>query len=230
MGRLRTVWTAVLAGTLLAGSMHVGHAPADSGGLGLEESQVSELREFFDEASIPDDKRESLLQKLDQGEIWDSFSEVEPVNSDSVVIGGQLKTIDRYPDGSATITVIDLPDPASGGVGPAGISGCVLVSGSAYHANYEGCHAVVNRGVVEMGFYYNTATNPGVLGRITSYYGNHHYIIGGALSGHRFSKFSDQQVRYSADFSVAFESFPIGWTAWMQVTLGIGSAASTQNN
>lgn len=162
--------------------------------------------------------------------MWDSFSGAEPISSSSVVIGWQQKTIETYPDGSATITVMDLPAVPSDGYGPAGVSGCVLVSGSAYHANYEGCHAVVNRGVVEMGFYYNTATNPGVLGRITSYYGYHHYLVGGALSNHRLSKFSDQQVRYSADFSVAFEGFPVGWTAWMQVTLGIGATASTQNN
>lgn len=113
---------------------------------------------------------------------------------------------------------------------PMGISGCQLTSSSSYHASYRNCYGEVNKGIIGMGFHLDRDTYSGGLGRITNYYGANHWIVGGALGGHRLERFTQQKVRYSADLNVAWKGFPVGWVAWMEVTVGNGHDIWTNNN
>lgn len=49
------------------------------------------------------------------------------------------------------------------------------------------------------------------------------------MSNHRLEKFSDQVVRYSADWHLINKFFPVGYTSWVQVTLGNGLGAWTNH-
>lgn len=224
---------ALAAGLMLPAGTAAMAAPAtDTSVTSITQDQQAELRDFLTRNGVEEKTQNELLRKLDQGKPWDSFSGAQPVRSVKNVVNGVENVTKYYADGSVEVSSMDqAKSPAvSGAPSLRSVGGCRLTSGSHYHANYEGCHANVDFGVVQMGFYFDRQTNPGVSGRITRYYGMHHRIIGGALSNHRFVKFNNQQVRYAADFSVAFKGFPAGWTAWMQANLGSGTSAWTTHN
>ncbi|AWE42733.1 hypothetical protein DDD63_08240 [Actinobaculum sp. 313] len=145
-------------------------------------------------------------------------------------MGASDVTIERYADGSVVVSTIDAVPENPDDPMPASISSCRLVSSSNYHANYKNCYGNVEFGVIQMGFHFDRNTVKGKVGTITRSYGMTHRIIGGALSNHRLTKFSGSRVRYSADLSVVVKGLPIGWTAWMEVRLGKGSAAWTVHN
>lgn len=128
------------------------------------------------------------------------------------------------------IQVVDTAADNHGGNSDRGsVSECRTTKSNHYEATQTGCHAYASVVVLAMGFYFDRVVNPGVPGRITKYYGYHHRATISTMTNHRLERFSDQSVRYSADWNLVNQYFPVGTTTWVQVTLGNGYAASVTN-
>lgn len=203
----------------------------------MTSSEETELRSFFNSYGVDESTQGDLIDSFEEGEPWDSLSGENPIDVSTVTENSVTTKIETFADGSITVSSTDTPGEANDttdaeelGIAPRSVSNCQLVSSSNYHANYTNCHANVDLGVVQMGFYFDRETLNGAQGSITRGYGSHHRIIGGALSNHRVESMSSSQMRYSADFSVAFQGFPVGWTAWMQANQGTGTSVWTTNN
>lgn len=203
----------------------------------MSSSEETELRSFFNSYGVDEPTQSELIESFEEGEPWDSLSGEEPVDVSTITENSVTTKIETFADGSITVSSTDTPsaadetsDPGEPSMAPRSVSNCQLVSSSNYHANYTNCHANVDLGVVQMGFYFDRETLNGAQGSITRGYGAHHRIIGGALSNHRVESMNSSQMRYSADFSVAFQGFPVGWTAWMQANQGTGANVWTTNN
>ena len=197
----------------------------------LNSAEIQELENFWTEYQVPEATQQALLLKLEQGEMWDSLDpEVSSVHTEKLTTDSENLVIETYPDGSISVSGTSSPQEQEEGISPQSVTDCKQGSGSNnYQIKYVGCKADVNYGLLRMGFNFDYTAYKGAHGVITRHYNSFNTIIGGALSNHRFSKMSNSQVRYSADFSVAFEGFPAGWTAWMQANV-TGSKAWTTHN
>lgn len=199
----------------------------------LTEAEETELREFFDTHNVDDSVQNDLISSFEAGEPWDSMSGEDPANVDVTIVNGVTTEIERFSDGSVVVSTTDTPQEADQGspdMSPRSVSSCQFISGNRYSASYRNCFAEVNFGVIRMGFYFDRETYNQGQGTITAARGMEHDIYGGALSNHRLIRMSDSQIRYAADFSVAFQGFPVGWTAWMQANQGVSTNAWTTYN
>lgn len=209
-----------LGATLIAPPAHASSSERAT----LDEAGEQELTQFLNEHDVPQGDQEHLLQKLEDGEPWDSLSEgSDPVEVDTVTIGGVEQTVEYYEDGSVSSTTVDQPEEDAGEtVNPllgGSVSNCSISGKTA-----TGCYASQDHGVIQKGFHFDSHD-----GRITRAYGTQHRFIGGTLSNHRLDYMASNRVRYSSDVSVAFQGFPLGWTAWMEVSIINGRAVINHN-
>lgn len=204
----------------------------------LSDSDKQQLNEFFDKAKIDSETRKNLTDKLESGEMWDSVSDTKPISSENFSDENFAYIKNTYADGSVSLVSVQSGSDTAEGVSTlqsfhigAKMTGCNnLPGGTVHEVRQEKCLVKNELGLIMMSFYIDRTVYPHSPGKITRYYGEDHRVIGGALSNYRLEQFSDQQVRYSADISVAFEGSPVGATLWTQVTLGIGESATVEVN
>lgn len=210
---------------LLIASMHIFPTSA------IADTQESvELRAFLNAYDVPEAQQDSLLRKLHSGDAWDSMTPgAEPIATETRPERDLVTTVERYSDGSITVSSVSATPTDDSVLQARGVSQCQRSGSAGYGYSYTNCFADVNRGVVRMYFYFNWSNIKGASPTITRYWGRGYHLIGGAFSNHRFIKMSTSDVRYAADFSVAFQGFPVGWTAYMGVRVGTG-VATTYNN
>lgn len=196
-------------------------------GITLSADEQQQLEEFFTEYGVSVPTQKKLLKSYENGILWDSFLGVDPVSEiTQSTLNGEV-TIYTYPDGSIAVSDVSTPkEPTKARA----VAACTNAGGTAHTTKYSNCRADVNLGVVRMGFYFNYTKFRGGSGEVTKYWGRFHHIVGGDLSGHRLERYSKKTVRYSADFSAAFKGFPLGWTAWMQVSINSKGNPFTTNN
>lgn len=231
------VVAAIAAGGMAPAASAVTPAPASTASataqtVKLTKEERAQILDFFRENQVPRPAQMRLLHKLERGQAWDSMLGKQAVHTETFTHQGAQVTLERFADGSVSRSEVQDPTLAApvGEASIMGITGCRTTSSSLYHANYVNCYANVDLGVVMMGFHFDRNTVRDMPGKITKYYSHTYRIIGGALHGFRYTKFNDQQVRLTADFSVAFKGFPAGWDAWMQVNLGRGTSVWTTHN
>ncbi|QSB14196.1 hypothetical protein JQS43_22190 [Natronosporangium hydrolyticum] len=225
---LGTVLAATLAITIVAPSP----ASAETPQIGLDQSDRQQLHDFFAQYGVDPGTADTLIESLEAGEAWDSLTGASPVSTEIQRQENQVVDISTYEDGSIAVSVVPDLHPevsaTSGHATPQSVSGCTLRSTPSIDY-YDQCLARVDLGVIMMGFYMDFQRVYLQGAQITRYWGHHHRVIGGALSSHRLEQWSPTQVRYSADVSLAFEGFPVGWTAWMQANVSMTHAWTTNN-
>jgi len=224
-----------LAGALLLGSTAgaaTAATPPEGGAVNaLTSEEVSQLETFFNENGVSPDVQSTLISKFEAGVPWDSLTEGKtPTSTQTKTSGKNLVTTSVFQDGSIVVeTAPNFSKPASDEPVLRGVTNCQYTSGGAYAGYWNNCNAYVNKGVIGMGFDFDYEYTRGVGSSITGYRNYSNFIIGGALANHRLDRISGSQVRYSADFALAFQGFPAGWTVWMQANVNNTSAWTTNN-
>lgn len=226
--------TLALIGTLAwAGSPAVAAQDPGPPIVELSANGIQQLRSFLEENHVGEATQEALLSKLEAGEPWDSISPgASPVSETTFPEGKYEVTRYVYADGSIVVSrapSFTTRGSEGGGTSPQWVGECTYRGSPPYATYYDNCKAEVDLGIIMMGFHFDYQRVATVGAEITDYRGYYHRIIGGALSNHRFDRFSATQVRYSADLSVPFKGFPVGWTAWMQANVSMTSAWTTNN-
>jgi len=182
----------------------------------------------------------TLMQKLANGQVWDSLTGAAPVSTKTSTSGDIVTTIQRYADGS--VAVLETENPAqktfSGikAVGPqpmaTGTTGCVQSTSTQYQTTWVNCFSKVDLVLISMGFQYNKTLYPaGATGKITSYSNPDFYVAGGTLTDGKLVRQASNAVRYTGTFNVTQVGYVFGsGTAWMQVTLGAGNNVTLTHN
>lgn len=158
--------------------------------------------------------------------------DASPVSEETTLHDRHATTRAVYADGSIVITSVSKPTPESSGEGdvsPLSVEACSVRNSPPYAVYYDSCRADVNYGIIRMGFYFNYQQITSLGAKITSYWGRFQHCFGCTLSDHRLERWSDTQVRYSAECNIAFKGFPAGWTAWMQANVSMTNAWTTNN-
>lgn len=224
--------TLVVSLTGMATPAVAGEGFSGSAGV-LSVDEVNQLRSMMTENGIDAATREALLAKIQRGELWDSLRpDVSPVTEVTTLDAQYAVTRSVYPDGSIAISTVSRPTAGGtieGGASPDGVTGCQVTTVPGLASFYKNCKADVNLLTIRMGFYFDFERVNGVGAKITAWRGRFHHCIGCVLSDHRIERFSNTQVRYSTDLSVAFKGFPAGWTAWMQANVSMSNAWTTHN-
>lgn len=229
-----TAAAAVLALMLSAGGASASTTvdPGSDGGE-LSGPELVQLREFFDDYGVSEATQEALILSLESGEVWQSLAPgAKPVTEKSSIQGGIQTTVATYADGSIAVSRVSAPQKhvaPPGEVVPLSVYGCSTSGSSGYAWYYTNCVADVNLGIIRMYFNFDWENVRGFTPKITRYWNYQYHIIGGALSNHRFVRMSSYDVRYAADLSVAWEGFPLGWTAYMGVRVNTGTAVTYNN-
>jgi hypothetical protein len=215
----------------VCGSALAAPAPASDIAPDLTDQQIEELSAFLIEYGVAEDVASDLIAQFDEGTLWDSMDDgVKPVSTVTEQLGNTNRTIETYADGSIAVSETSVPTGIpEGSPAPRSVSACTLKSGNNYQKNYTNCRADVNLGLIRMGFYFDYTSYNGGGGKITGYRSSFYTLIGGAFDNHRLERISQSAVRYSADASVAFKGFPVGWTCWMQANVDGTHAWTTHN-
>lgn len=146
----------------------------------LPAAKEAYLRDFMTMFDVPKAKQELLIDDLERGEIWDSFSgSVDPVSTSRKTTQGQVWTVDRFPDGSVVAQSIEQAPLKPGGVQPMGVNDCGYTSGK--FGNYSNCNIYYWVGVVSLNFKANFSIVSGGYDRITLAW-SFTYSIGAACS------------------------------------------------
>lgn len=148
--KMRVGLTATLALALLSASSI---APAQA--TNAPEKETS-FEQFLVENEVSSSVRQELQAKVESGEALDSAQGIEPVSEDSWIEGGERVTRLTYPDGSVSVTRLEIPveiGTGKGQVSPQGtiINGCSVTSGSGW-ATYKNCRVQGDNGLVYLSF------------------------------------------------------------------------------
>src|SRR5690625_2216825 len=81
----------------------------------LDPVQVQELEMKMERYGVVQRDRGALLSALDRGEMWDSMTDANPVDTEVLAIDGVEMTVDRYADGSLIATGTEIPTQVSEG-------------------------------------------------------------------------------------------------------------------
>ncbi|WP_216404872.1 hypothetical protein [Arcanobacterium phocae] len=122
------------------------------------------VTEFWTDNGVSADVQDSLIEKIRSGKLTDADAgTVEAIRSETIYRHGNQETILTYPDGSITVTAMQVApgqfdassfgDEATNAIMPqsAGLYGCRIWSGSGY-AIYSGCTVFGSTGTVQAGF------------------------------------------------------------------------------
>jgi len=226
----RSLLTAGALAVAMSGSLLLaGPAIADTGDVvnPLSSSDESQVRDYFDQYGVAPAVQDDLIWSFKTGDAWDAFQPgAEPVSTTVQTTDLTENTIKTYADGSIAVTEVEIPTAVNSN---SRAWGCTFTSAGTYGGYWKNCDVTVNLGVISQGFHLNYENIQGGGAKITSYDRYHHFIVGGALGGHRLERISNTKVRYSADLSVAWQGFPLGWTSWMQANLSGNDITTTHN-
>jgi hypothetical protein len=220
----RMLLVGITALTMIAGTTLPAGAEVTS-----EAPERTEIRSTMTSYGVDQATQDQLIAKLEGGIVWDSLTEgAEPVAIVERDVADATERIETYADGSVVVTSLEKPTDVTGISGRALEWGCTFVSAGSNGGYYKNCDVTVNFVIITQGFMVDYENLKGS-NMITDFWGYHHVIVGGALNNHRLERWSNTQVRYSADFSLAFQGFPVGHTSWMQANLQ-GNTISTTHN
>lgn len=123
-------------------------------------SGEQEMRDFWSRYSVPPATQEMLIKRLESGGQIDSTrTDTEPVATENIDAEGQRQTVERFPDGSVSVTSISRPT-SGGGVGASTVNNCRSSQSGSGYVNWYDCHASSQNGVVTLGFYISYTLTP----------------------------------------------------------------------
>jgi|GEM_PF-2908218 len=206
---------AVAAVALLFGGIVAFPTVANASGV----DEFSEAREFLSEHGVAPDARDRLIDELENGGRWDSFSsESAPVSITESQSDGFDVRVARYADGSVSVSRIEIPVPDSGVSTYSSPHSCTA-SGS-WRNN---CTVDMWVGAVSMSFKasYNVSTN-----QVSSVYGAG-WTVGGACSTSLVYLGAPAWNIGRMDLNAQMCGAPYNTTFFLQVTVSGGVATES---
>lgn len=192
-----------------------------------------EIKQSLSELNIDEETQIKLINKLEQGEIWDCMDKSLVAQiPDNYFDISEDEPIKRYtfPDGSVIEQRIEIPNMMY----PSAISGGTVSSGSGY-STYKGVKVSKTSGLMGMGFYadYTIVQNGSDI--IENIYDRWVKVVGGSYSVSTFE--ITRRTEVSSSPAMAKLIADISWvggitgsgTEWLYLNVGKDKAWSSQN-
>ncbi len=169
----------------------------------LTDNEIAQIRAEFSQYGVDEDTQTSLIEKMQNGIVWDSqMPGATPVSERVEVNARSETTIRTYADGSIMVLSVEVPHEVNthGVIRPLSVTGCIG-SGTTYSYRATNCYARVAWANANIGFYFDWQADQGMPSKITNYYSPTHSAAGMSLSGNlRFTRISSSDVRLAGDF------------------------------
>lgn len=178
----------LILSVLMISSVHI------NGIYAQENDDIQYLKQELRKYDVPEDKIEGLIEKYEQGILWDSlsdtnFSEVEPETS--IMIGDLSYQVYRYPDGSVRVSQISGGVVEEGTIESRSISGGTVSSGSGNWWSVRGATASDNYITITASFKLDYNGHPTLKAQITRVYDSYIAVVGGSYSIETFGITND---------------------------------------
>jgi hypothetical protein len=119
----------------------------------ISPSGEQHIRDFWTRYSVPSAAQDELLKRLAAGEQIDSTrTDTTPASTEVFEAEGMRQTIERFADGSVSVTSMSLPS-SSGAIGVFSVGNCKDSESGSGYVNFYDCQASSENGVVTLGFY-----------------------------------------------------------------------------
>lgn len=128
----------VLVLFLLLADLGVSAARAEPSNFDLDEV---EIRQAFDDLGVDGDVQDSLIAKLQSGQLLDSDAGVKPVDETELAVDGATQVKATYPDGSVSVTTVGSEYAVASAPGVHGVEVPAITPMSV-----SGCQAIPNSG------------------------------------------------------------------------------------
>lgn len=184
---------------------------------------IIKLREWLSSYNVDDDTIDSLINKLEQGEIWDSLNpEKANLGVSSKINNEESKIV--YPDGSIAITGLEK------GIEDRKINIGSVSSGTGYRV-YKNCKVYHNAGIVNLEFYANYTIAQGAYDKIDGVRDARSTSLGGVATRVSFGRKKIQENANGpakARFEVFFVSYDnkASGNYWIDLDVGKDTAKS----
>ena len=154
-------------------------APASA----AKSDEFADLRAWFEEYHVPSSVVQDLIDKLEAGQGWDSFSEDPEIVSQSISTDhGFEEIVQRYVDGSITVMSLGGQLSAMDGLQYANTyHGCARSEAGGGWTNYYECTVGATNGILEMVFFADYFRSTGG-GGIYSAYSPYAYATAGTAA------------------------------------------------
>lgn len=194
----------------------------------LSEKDLNRVKDFLNEYDVNEEKQELLIQKYENGILWDSMLENTPVRSVEKELTKTIKTIDYYEDGSVKVTEIEKEPYStsavlSGEVNPSAVTGGKWESGTGYR-NCYGCDIRVNHGIVDMSFKADFSVLQHGYSSISRVYRGDYFIAGGSVDNEilrinqaKESYYYPAEAEYTITFNSYLSLFSWKYSLWLKV-------------
>ncbi|MDZ8276526.1 hypothetical protein R2Q81_11290 [Microbacterium aquimaris] len=228
----RPILSTLLGATLVLGATVGGglaaHADDDSQDPAFQQI-VANVSDFLDTHGVEEATRDTLVAKLESGELLDSQNGSEPVSTSTTTTGGYEVTISTYADGSVSESRVELPTSAEtpGLVTPFGVTGC---SGTA--TSRQGC--LVDRwdGVIRQSFRADFTYVTNGYDRIDSVYSSTYNVYGATSSSVTYfgisKKYENASGPARAEYRVSAQ-LPVFGAASYLLGLRVGASIGGQS-
>lgn len=163
----------------------------------------------------------TLIEKLNEGEIWDSMrNDSSPVSESSSIDGITRVTRSVYKDGSIAISRIDDPAlakqrGAENGISSRGVTNCEYSKAGSYGGYWKHCQVYRNFVVAGHGFYFDYENIKGSPAKITQYGNPIYNTVQGSWTGGSFRRMGPDRVRLISTHTVANKQS----TLWVQANV-----------
>lgn len=213
MSSLRTKILGGFAG-LIATSLVVAGATVPAAA--TENPTIASARAFLAQYGANHATQERLIDIYLAGGVWDSMRGSVPLSTERYSAADADYSVNKYHDGSISVTRAELPEKTADGAQSRGISGCT-VSGSARN----NCKIDMWVGLVAMSFHasYNLGNNT-----VTNTYGAG-WSIGGACGVDLVYLGRPASNVGRMDLKAQMCAIPYSTTFWLQLTVKGGSAS-----
>lgn len=119
----------------------------------LTQAEHSKLTDFLTAYGVQAETQAALLNKIRNGESWDSMAGSTPVSTEVFTTARELREVRTFADGSIAVTTMERPSATTSGVTPMSVGGCTMGGVGTVSRTMKGCEVQHNLGLIKMGFY-----------------------------------------------------------------------------
>ncbi|MDJ0333526.1 hypothetical protein [Planococcus sp. S3-L1] len=203
----------------------------------ISKDEINQLKTFFNDYDVNQETQAILLEKLNAGELWDSFKKDErPVHIFEVEKNDIFEKVEEYKDGSIIVSSVDygtVEFSDNNLISPLGITPGTATSGSGYKT-FKKAKVYYNGGVANAYFYANFTIVQGGNDYISNAYDPKVTAIGGSASDITLGVTRSKETldnKASAKLSFNFTNFNNTGSVngWLKLNVGKDSYSETHS-
>ncbi|WP_194540520.1 hypothetical protein [Paenibacillus sp. JZ16] len=197
----------------------------------LSSNEITRIKSLLSEYDVSIETQTYLMNKLENGEKWDSEKGIEPVSTHTIVKNnGTEEIVETFPDGSIAISGVDLSTAEVSTdiiVTPYDLDPGSISSGSGY-TSYRGAKVYKNTAFIGAQFYADFTQVNGGMSYISRVYDEkvHALTLGGSIGDVSLQLVRDREnLNYDAEAKLSFvaNAWAGGTNCYLKLVVGKGT-------